>query len=762
MMQSTRAVSIIVNTLNREKLLQNTLESFQYLDYPNFEVIVVNGPSIDGTHQLLQAWSDRIKLASCPEANLSMSRNIGIAMASGEFVAFIDDDAIPESEWLTQAIAGFDHDGVAAAGGKVFDPTGYSYQYQYSNANRLGTAKWQLTEPFPQYCFPKSFEFPYLQGTNTVFRRKFLVEIGGFDEEYIYYLDETEVCLRLVDAGYMIRQLPDAYVHHKYAPSHIREKGVTKNLYPVLKSKIYFSNCHARDYLSQDQIDAENHEFIQNQRKALQQHLSVGRLVQEDCDRFEIDVKKAWQLGLEASRQPPKLVTADLLQNHAAHRSTFKPFGTIVPDGPQMTIVFLCEDYPPALAGGIARFTQDKATALARLGHKVHVIARSHTHSMVDLEDGVWIHRILAMPQPLTPEAIALNVPQTHWDQSQSFLWELCRIETHRSIDIVEAPIWNIVGIAPLLSGRFKVVTSLMTTLKLSLTSRPDLVNNSHLMLTFVEPTVNLERHLILSSHAVIAISQGIADEIEESYDLKIPSDKLHISHLGMPDWFLRLPSQSSQQASQQASELMASESLESLSALKVLFVGRLETRKGIVELLDVIPRLCARYPRVEFHIVGDDLIELSRKVTYRNQFEKKHEKLCNTQVYFYGKVSEEELRTHYAGCDIFVAPSRFESFGLIYVEAMMFAKPVVGCKVGGIPEVVADEETGLLAIPGDVLTLEKSIDRLIQDPKLRQRLGENGRQRYEQEFSDVKMAQSCLELYVRLQPPHPSMILGG
>ena len=93
--------SIVVNTLNREKLLKNTLDSFQYLDYPNFEVIVVNGPSTDSTEELLQSRSDKIKAARCPEANLSMSRNIGIAVASGEFVAFIDDDAIPEPEWLT-------------------------------------------------------------------------------------------------------------------------------------------------------------------------------------------------------------------------------------------------------------------------------------------------------------------------------------------------------------------------------------------------------------------------------------------------------------------------------------------------------------------------------------------------------------------------------------------------------------------------------------------------------------------------------------
>jgi glycogen synthase len=753
-MKSDLPISIVINTLNRKRLLQNTLESFQYLDYPNFEVIVVNGPSTDGTDNFLKTWSHRIKVGHCPEANLSMSRNIGISMASGDFVAFIDDDAIPESEWLTQGIAGFDHQEVAASGGKVFDPTGYQYQYQYANSNRLGNAKWQLTESFPHYCFPRSFEFPYLQGTNTIFRRNVLIQIGGFDEEYIYYLDETEVCLRLVDSGYVIRQLPNAYVHHKFAPSHIREKGVTKNLYPVLKSKIYFSNCHARDYLSQSQIDAENYEFIQNQRKDLQSHLSAGRLVQEDCDRFEVDVEKAWRLGMEAARQPPKLMTSDLMQRFESDRLTFKPFETIVADGSQMTIVLLCEDYPPALVGGIARFTQDKATALARLGHKVHVIALGHGHNTVDLEDGVWVHRILSVSQPLTPEAIDLNVPQVHWDQSQSFFWELCRIETHRPIIVVEAPIWNIVGIATLLSGRFKVVTSLMTTLKLSLTSRPDLTSNPQIMRTFVEPTVNLEQYLINSSHAVLAISQGIVHEIEDAYDLKIPADKLYISHLGMPDWSQAVPIN----GLNHNSELLPDAS----RPLKILFVGRLETRKGIAELLKVIPSLCDRSPKVEFHIVGDDTIELSRNITYRSQFEKKYGKLCQSQVKFYGKVSEEELRNHYSDCDVFVAPSRFESFGLIYVEAMMFSKPVVGCNVGGIPEVVADESTGLLAIPGDAASLEKSIDRLLQDPQLRQRLGKNGRQRYEQAFSDTRMAKSCLDLYTRLQTSHQAEVLGG
>ncbi len=736
-MQSARPVSIVINTLNRENLLENTLNSFQYLDYPNFEVIVVNGPSTDGTAELLHRWADRIKVVNCPEPNLSMSRNIGIASASGEFVAFIDDDAIPEPEWLTQAIAGFDSYEVAATGGKVFDSTGYEYQYQYANANRLGNGKWLLTEASPQYCFPCSFEFPYLQGTNTIFRRSALMEIGGFDEEFAYYLDETEVCLRLIDSGYVIRQLPNAYVHHKYAPSYIREKGVAKIRYPVLKSKIYFSNCHAKSYLSQAEIDADNHEFIQNQRKDVLSCVSTGRLSKADHDLFEQHVEKAWKLGTEAAHQPKKIITQQLLQHCETDRSTFKRFDILVPDGRQMTIVLLCEDYPPLLLGGIARNTQDKATALARLGHRVHVIARSHTHSTVDLEDGVWVHRMLANPQTQTAESIALNVPQSHWDQSQSFFWELCRIETHHPIDVVEAPVWNIVGIAPLLSGQFNVVASLATTLKLSLPSRADLTRDAKMMRTFVEPMINLEEYVITSSHGLLPNSQGIVDEIEGAYGLKIAVDRFHICPHGMPDW---------------SKSVQPRSSLSATSTLKVLFVGRLETRKGIDQLLAVIPNLCDRYPNAEFRIVGDDSIELSRHVTYRNQFEKAWPQLCQSQVKFHGKVSEEELRNHYAQCDIFVAPSRFESFGLIYLEAMIFSKPVVGCKVGGIPEVVADEETGLLALPGDGPTLEKAIDRLLHDPQLRQRLGQNARQRYEEKFSDIGMAKSALELYSRFQ----------
>ncbi|HEX8997007.1 MAG TPA: glycosyltransferase family 4 protein, partial [Ktedonobacterales bacterium] len=116
------------------------------------------------------------------------------------------------------------------------------------------------------------------------------------------------------------------------------------------------------------------------------------------------------------------------------------------------------------------------------------------------------------------------------------------------------------------------------------------------------------------------------------------------------------------------------------------------------------------------------------------------------SRVRFHGAVSDERLRGFYAAADIFVAPSRFESFGLILVEGMMFSKPVVGCNAGGMVEVVEDGVSGLLAEPGDVASLDACLERLITDADLRARMGAAARVRYEQRFTAERMTSAYLQ----------------
>src|SRR5262249_31818353 len=151
----------------------------------------------------------------CPEVHLSKSRNLGIAAAAGDVVAFIDDDAIPEQNWLTDLDAAYDGAAVGGAGGLVYDHTGVKLQYEYSVCDRVGDTRFDVGPPFAEYMTRGADPFVYLQGTNCSFRRTALVEIGGFDEEMEYYLDEVEVCMRVIDQGYKLRPLAKAIVHHK-------------------------------------------------------------------------------------------------------------------------------------------------------------------------------------------------------------------------------------------------------------------------------------------------------------------------------------------------------------------------------------------------------------------------------------------------------------------------------------------------------------------------------------------------------------------
>ena len=114
-------MSVVINTYNRIETLPSTLDALRKQTYSEFEVVVVNGPSDDGTAAFLDRHSGQIKLAACAERNIGRSRNIGVDMAAGEIVAFIDDDAVPSEHWIEKLVAAYGNPLTAAAGGPVFD-----------------------------------------------------------------------------------------------------------------------------------------------------------------------------------------------------------------------------------------------------------------------------------------------------------------------------------------------------------------------------------------------------------------------------------------------------------------------------------------------------------------------------------------------------------------------------------------------------------------------------------------------------------------
>jgi glycosyltransferase involved in cell wall biosynthesis len=177
-----------------------------------------------------------------------------------------------------------------------------------------------------------------------------------------------------------------------------------------------------------------------------------------------------------------------------------------------------------------------------------------------------------------------------------------------------------------------------------------------------------------------------------------------------------------------------------------VLFVGRLEPRKGIDTLLAIVPALLARYPDLVVDVVGQDMCWPGTATPLSRRFAAAHPSASRCR--FHGVVDDARLAAFYRDCTVFVAPSRYESFGLIYAEAMRWAKPVIGCRAGGIPEVVRDGETGLLVPPADPPALQAAVMRLLDDAALRDRIGSAARASVEGELSASRMAERTVAFY--------------
>lgn len=175
--------------------------------------------------------------------------------------------------------------------------------------------------------------------------------------------------------------------------------------------------------------------------------------------------------------------------------------------------------------------------------------------------------------------------------------------------------------------------------------------------------------------------------------------------------------------------------------------VAMLQPKKGIHILLQAVPLIREDFPQAKFLIVGDDT---DSKKHYLQQLRAMtHHFREDKNITFAG--FRKDIPELMSALDIFVLPSLIEPFGRVLLEAMAAAKAVVASKVGGIPEIVADEETGILVLPGDSKKLADAIIRLIQDSSLREQMGRKGRKRVEELFSIEKNVELTEQLYIKV-----------
>lgn len=170
--------------------------------------------------------------------------------------------------------------------------------------------------------------------------------------------------------------------------------------------------------------------------------------------------------------------------------------------------------------------------------------------------------------------------------------------------------------------------------------------------------------------------------------------------------------------------------------------VCRLVPQKGIAYALDAMAILAERDPQWHYVILGDGVLK-------NDLMTQTHRLGLVERVHFLGwRTDVLELM---AQLDIFVAPSLWEGFGLVFLEAMAAGKPIVSTRVSCIPEVVEDGVSGLLVPPENAAALAQAVARLLDDPDLARNMGAAGRQRLAEKFSQQHMVEQTLAVYQKL-----------
>jgi len=195
-------VSVVVCSYNGAATLAETCDAATRLDYPDYEVILVDDGSTDRTPEIAREYG--VRVISTENRGLSAARNTGLEAATGEIVAYLDDDAAPDPHWLQYLVQPFLETGCVAAGGPNIPVPGDGLV-----ADAVAAAPGN-----PTHVLVSDQEAEHVPGCNAAFRADALREVGGFDDQFRVAGDDVDVCWRLQDRGGRIAFAPAAMVWH--------------------------------------------------------------------------------------------------------------------------------------------------------------------------------------------------------------------------------------------------------------------------------------------------------------------------------------------------------------------------------------------------------------------------------------------------------------------------------------------------------------------------------------------------------------------
>jgi glycogen(starch) synthase len=383
----------------------------------------------------------------------------------------------------------------------------------------------------------------------------------------------------------------------------------------------------------------------------------------------------------------------------------------------KMKVGIYTSNYPGITQeGGIGSYTRNLARALCELGHELHVVTPGPVAQ--EVSDGpVNVHvirtgyfRIADRLLPGTGESCRIRRATR-------------RIIRDRQLDVVEFPNWEGYGALFCFGRTVPVVVRLHTS---SLESQEiDGTQTSRL----VRWDVRRERWLVRLADSLVTHSEAHRQRMAN--ELRIDAGHIQVIRHGVPvhPGFSR--------------------PVEQHSRLTVVHLGRMEKRKGVIDLLRAIPQVLRMVPETRFLFIGSDRPHCPGGRTHAQFIREELPAAAQERISLLGQLPDEEVDRILQQADLLVAPSLYESFGLVFAEAMRWGLPVIGSTAGAIPEIVEDRKTGLLVPPASPGELAQAIIALLADPERRRTLGEQGRRHVERYFSIERMARE-VELFYK------------
>ena len=398
-----------------------------------------------------------------------------------------------------------------------------------------------------------------------------------------------------------------------------------------------------------------------------------------------------------------------------------------------MRICLISREYPPETGfGGIATFTRHLAHGLKEIGHEVEVVSlcKDDNPDHIQEDDGIIVHRVQQEWLGKRLGTISMCMPYSRYVlMTSTALWrKFFQIHGRKPFDVVDTPELLAEGLFPAITRALPLLIRLYTPHSKFIAEKLHGVTPSfdHEFVAGVERVAMLSADVLTSPSLDLArfVASDLNYDLEDIHIVRNPIDPSQFSpegHKALPD----------------------------TDKVRVLFVGRLEERKGIHYLIDAIKDVVAINENVEFVIIGDDTNTAHGQTSVLAELKETIARdKVGDYVKFIARIPLTELPAHYRSADISIVPSVYDNSPYTCQEAMSCGNPVIGTDSGGTAEYLVDGVSGIAIPPRDSAAIAEALNRLISDNELRERMGAAARKRVVEEFDRKEIARQTADLY--------------